>query len=172
MKILIHIPTERKSLLRENFLKEIEKNLDVKINVIEENIEIEGENGYNLLRAKETLEAFCFGFDEEDCKNIYKRNYKFETINIKDFLINKDNKDRLRELKGRVIGKGGKFKRNLEEFTKSKIIISRNTIGFIVSEENLSLVKNAIEMILAGKKHSTVYKFIQKELEKRKIGIF
>ncbi|MEM5827927.1 MAG: hypothetical protein QW197_00240 [Candidatus Aenigmatarchaeota archaeon] len=171
MKVQIHITSERKALLKEDFLKEIENFLDVKINVMDENLEIESENGYNLLKAKEVLEAFCFGFDEEECKKIYKKNYKFETIKIKDFLINKDNRDRLRELKGRVIGERGIFKRNLEELTKSKIIISRNVVGFITSEENLSLLRTAIEMILAGKKHSTVYKFIQKELERRKIGI-
>ncbi|MEM5820327.1 MAG: hypothetical protein QW678_01615 [Candidatus Aenigmatarchaeota archaeon] len=152
----------------DKFLQEIEKNLDVKIYKNANSLNIESEDGYKLLKAKEIIDAYIFGFNEEECRKLFNENFRFQIIEIKNFLRNKNNRNRLKELKGRVIGEKGKAKRNIEELTKSKIIIRRNIIGIISSEENYDLVRRAIEMILEGRMHSTVYSFIIKELQKRK----
>ncbi|MEM0476194.1 MAG: hypothetical protein QW367_00960 [Candidatus Aenigmatarchaeota archaeon] len=152
----------------DKFLEEIEKNLNVKVYRNANSLNIESEDGYKLLKTKEIIDAYIFGFSEEECRKLFNENFRFQIIEIKNFLRNKNNRNRLRELKGRVIGEKGKTKRNIEELTKSKIIIKRNIIGIISSEENYDLVRRAIEMILEGRMHSTVYSFIIKELQKRK----
>lgn len=166
MKTEIKIPEDIS--IEENFLKEIERKFSVKVSLINRDLEIESENAYNLLRAKEIINALLLGFSREDCKKLFKDNYCLEIVEIKKFLINKNNRDRLRELKGRVIGEKGRAKRNIEELTKTKIIIHRNLIGIIGSEENVDIAKRAIEMLLEGRMHSTVYKFLTKELQKRR----
>jgi len=153
----------------EEFVREIEEKLNVRIVRSQEILSIESEDYFNLLKAKKVFEALNLGFEKEICKKLLKEEYELETIRIKDFLINKNNKDRLRELKGRVIGKRGSFKRNIQNITKTHVVIHNNVIGIIGDYENLALAKKAIEMILSGKKHSTVYKFLYGALKRKEL---
>lgn len=165
MKVEVHCESQPE----EEFIKEIEEKLSVRIVKSQEILSIESDNYFNLLRAKKIFEALNLGFEKEICKKLLKEDYELEIIRIKDFLTNRNNKDRLRELKGRVIGKEGSFKRNIQNITKTHVVISKNIIGIIGDYENLFLAKKAIEMILSGKKHSTVYEFLNESLRKRKL---
>jgi len=155
--------------LEDEFIKEIEKKLNVKIVRSQEILSIEGDDYLNLLKAKKIFEALNLGFEKEVCKKLLREDYDLEIIRVKDFLINKNNRDRLRELKGRVIGKRGSFKRNIQNITKTHVVIHNNVIGIIGDYENLPLAKKAIEMILSGKKHSTVYKFLYGALKRKEL---
>jgi len=165
MRIEVHCESQ----LEEEFIKEIEEKLSVRIIKSQETLSIESDNYLNLLRAKKIFEALNLGFEKEICKKLLKEDYELEIIRVKDFLINRNNKDRLRELKGRVIGKGGSFKRNIQTITKTYVVIHKNVIGIIGDYENLYLAKKAIEMLLSGRKHSTVYEFLNESLKKRKL---
>jgi ribosomal RNA assembly protein len=63
-------------------------------------------------------------------------------------------------LKGRVIGQGGKTRRNIEELTSTFITIFGNTIGIIGELENQQVALTAIIRLLRGAEHSTVYRYL------------
>ncbi|MEM0243086.1 MAG: RNA-processing protein [Candidatus Aenigmatarchaeota archaeon] len=166
MKIEIRVPKEMK--MKEKFIKDIEEKLSVKIDLKNYNIlEVETNEWYNILRIKEIINALIFGFDENECRKLLKEDYCFQVIEIKKYLKNRENRDRLKELKGRIIGRNGKVKRNIEKLTNSKISIYRNLVGIITDEENSIVARRAIEMLLEGKEHSTVYSFLNREIQRK-----
>lgn len=167
MKMEIKIPEYKN--IDQKILEDIKINFNVNISVLKNNvIELECEDAYKLLKSKEIVDAYILGFEYEDCKKLLKENYRLGIVEVKNFLRNRNNKNRLRELKGRIIGEKGKAKKNIQELTKTKIVIYRNLVGILGNEENVEIAKKAIEMLLEGRMHSTVYKFLMRELQKIK----
>jgi ribosomal RNA assembly protein len=70
----------------------------------------------------------------------------------------------VRRLKSRIIGKEGKTKRVLEELTDARISIYGHTVSVISDIVRMNILKKSIDMILAGRKQATVYRFIETQM--------
>jgi ribosomal RNA assembly protein len=66
-------------------------------------------------------------------------------------------------LKGRVIGTNGKTKKLIENFTETKLAIYGKTICIIGRWDRVVIAKKSIEMLLSGRLHTTVYRFLEKQ---------
>ncbi|MEM7825575.1 MAG: KH domain-containing protein, partial [Candidatus Aenigmatarchaeota archaeon] len=75
----------------------------------------------------------------------------------------KKSRNRLITLRGRVIGTEGKTKKLIEKHADVKISIYGKTISIIGKWDKLMIAKKAIEMLLSGSLHSSVYKFLEKQ---------
>jgi len=159
------IPEERIELLRKNekWKEQLKKFCDVEVR-LNEFLDFEGDDPLILLRIKEVFKAFGRGFDFEDALDLLDEEYFLETIEVKEYAGK--SRDRQITLKGRVIGKEGKIKKIIEKFCNVKIAIYGKTVSIVGKWKNVQLAKEAIEMLLKGKMHSTVYKF----LERRRVG--
>ncbi len=144
----------------EEIKNRIEKTLNCKIKIKNDLIEISG-NVFDVLKAKKILNAFNNCFEIEDCIKLIDENYDLIEINVKEY---SKKASRQKELIGRVIGTKGKVKNIIEEYTQTKILIKdKDKKIFILGKlENIEIAKNAIEMILEGKKHSTVFNYLDK----------
>jgi len=153
------IPRERLGLLKRNeeLLKRLERLGNVKIYLNDE-ITIESEDPIAIMKAKDVLKAFGRGFDFETSLNLLDDNYKLEVISVREYT---KSKSRQRELKGRVIGTKGKIKKAIEYYTNTKIAIKGKTISILGKWEDVLIAKKAVEMILDGAMHQTVYKFLE-----------
>ncbi len=162
MKEFVRIPEERIKVLRRNkkFLEELERLADCKIRINEE-VEIECEDALKALRVKDVIKAFGRGFEFEDCLKLLDEEYCLEIINVKDF--SGKSRNRMKELKGRVIGSEGKAKKMIEKYTNTKISIYGKTISIIGKWNEVFNAKKAIEMLLSGSMHSSVYRFLEKQ---------
>jgi len=162
MKEFVRIPEERIKILRRNkkFLEELERLADCKIRINEE-VEIECEDALKALRVKDVIKAFGRGFEFEDCLKLLDEEYCLEIINVKDF--SGKSRNRMKELKGRVIGSEGKAKKMIEKYTNTKISIYGKTISIIGKWNEVFNAKKAIEMLLSGSMHSSVYRFLEKQ---------
>lgn len=158
----ITIPEERLKILRRDseWKKELLKFLDVNVELKEE-IVIDGKNPFQIIRVKEIMKAFGRGFAFEDALDLLDEDYFLESIEVKEFAGK--SKRRQIELKGRVIGTEGKTKRMIEECACVKISIYGKTISIIGKWDNMIIAKEAIEMILSGSKHNTVYRFLKNQ---------
>jgi len=165
---VISLPKKIEKKIDEEVLEKICKELDVKIRKDEDSYIIEGEP-YKILRAKLIFQALGKNFEIEDAMLLSSDEYFFETLNIKEFTRSRN---RMIQLKGRIIGKKGKVRKRIEELTNTKISVYGNTISIIGKYEDILLAKKAIEMLLEGRKHSTVFFFLEKEVSKRKITTF
>ncbi|MEM5794243.1 MAG: KH domain-containing protein [Candidatus Aenigmatarchaeota archaeon] len=158
----IAIPEERLKILRKNkkLIEQLEKFTDSKIEINEE-ISIECEDPLRLMRIKEVLKAFGRGFDFNVALNLLDEDYYLEIIDIKDY--SKKSRNRMITLRGRVIGTEGKTKKLIEKYADVKISIYGKTISIIGKWDKIMIAKKAIEMLLSGSLHSSVYRFLEKQ---------
>ena len=152
----VKIPEDRlKFFKRQKYGEKLEKLTGCKIRGNEE-ISIEAEDSILLMRIKDVIKAFGRGFDFDEALNLLDEQYCLETINIKDF--SRKSKERMIVMKGRVIGTEGKAKRLIEKQTNVKIAIYGKTVSIIGKWEDVQKAKQAIESLLQGRKHSTVFR--------------
>lgn len=132
-------------------------------------VTIEGKDALNLYVCREIVLAIGRGFSPELAKLLLKPDYGIEILNVKDFA--KTDNDAIR-LKGRVIGEDGKSRRTIEELTGIHLSVYGKTVGLIGELEELPVARKAIESLLAGQPHASVYKWLEqrrKELRKKEI---
>jgi ribosomal RNA assembly protein len=160
MKEIIVLNEDRAKILRnkKDWIEKIEKLGNCKISLEDQEVTIEGEDPLMLMRVKEVLKALNRGFDLDSALYLLDENYFLDIINVKDY---GEKRERQIQLKGRVIGRNGAIKRMIEEKTNTKICVYGKTISIIGKWENLQIAKKAIEMILEGKMHSSVQKFLE-----------
>jgi len=156
----IVLPEERMRILRRNkkLIEQLENFSQVKVELNEE-ISMDGE-ALSILRVKEVLKAFGRGFDFDEALNLLDVDYYLEVIDIGDF-ANKS-KSRLMTLKGRIIGTDGKTRKIIEKYADVKLSVYGKTISIIGKWDRVMIAKNAIEKILLGSLHTTVYRFLER----------
>ncbi|MDO8661319.1 MAG: KH domain-containing protein, partial [Candidatus Woesearchaeota archaeon] len=109
------------------------------------------------------------GFNPEIAQLLLKQDYGFELVMITEFAKNPDD---LLRLRGRVIGEGGKSRRLIEELTGCYVCVYGKTVGIIGEFEALTGARRAVESLLAGSPHASVYKWLEsrrRELKRREL---
>ena len=128
----------------------------------------ECKNPLTSLKTEEVIKAIGRGFSPDDAQKIFKENIEFFLFDIHDYVGKKGT--HVRRLKSRIIGSQGKTKKTLEHLTGAEISVYGHTIGVISDFEYMDVTKRAIDMLLSGSKHSSVYRFIEREMKKIKLG--
>lgn len=156
----VAIPEDRMKILRENILvynRKLGDFLDVKVS-LNEDVEIDGEDALAVMRAKEVVRAFGRGFEFEDALLLVDEEYILEVLNVSDFA---KSRNRQVVLKGRIIGTESKVKKLIEKCSGAKIAVYGKTVSIIGKWENLRVAREAVEIILGGSRHSTVFMFLK-----------
>ncbi len=112
------------------------------------------------LMALNAVQAIARGFNPEKAMLLFNENTQLIIISIKEY-VNKDAK-RVNEVRGRIIGKGGHTREIIEELTGTYVSISGNTVSVIGDYISIQYARDAITMLLQGRKHKTVYSFLEK----------
>lgn len=170
----LKIPRERVAILigtRGKIKKQIEDNTKVNLEIDsdEGDVLIKGEDALNLYTAREIVLAIGRGFNPSVAQLLLKGDYIFETINLNDYTKTKSH---MKRFKGRVIGSEGKTRRLIEELSEAHISIYGKTIGIVGESENVLIARTAIEQLLKGSTHSSVYRWLERkryDLKKRSI---
>jgi ribosomal RNA assembly protein len=152
--------------------KQIEESTNTKleINSQEGNVIISADDGLKLYDAKEVIRAIARGFNPETAFLLLKTDYILEVIDMRDFAGK--SKPTLIRLKGRIIGREGKSKREIETLTDTQISIYGKTIAIIGRVEDVPNARKAIENLLRGATHSSVFKFLEKKRRERHMTQF
>jgi len=155
----VSIPQDRMELLRKlkGWKGKLKEFLDIDAGVGED-VTISGE-ALQVIRGKEIVKAFGRGFDFEDSLDLLDEEYLLEVINVSEFAGK--SKNRQVTLRGRVIGEGGKTKKTIEKYADVKIAVYGKTVSVIGKPQNIKIARDAVEMILSGSKHNSVYRFLQ-----------
>ena len=121
------------------------------------------------LQAKDIVLAIGRGFSPERAFRLFNEDTALDIIDLHDFFGK--NEAEIRRVDGRIIGKEGKTRRILEELTGAAISVSGHTVSIIGSYEAVSMAKDALEKLIKGRQHGTVYKFLRRrrqEIKKEK----
>ncbi|MGD8544604.1 MAG: KH domain-containing protein [Candidatus Bathyarchaeota archaeon] len=127
-----------------------------------------------LFKAKEVVTAIGRGFSPENAF-LLVRDEK-AVIEIMDLraIFGRSESD-LKRVKGRIIGMGGKTRRIIEELTETNVCVYGHTVGLIGNAEEVQIARKAIEMLIRGNQHRTVYRFLHKkrrEIKKRMLELW
>ncbi|HID74279.1 MAG TPA: RNA-processing protein, partial [Thermoplasmata archaeon] len=72
------------------------------------------------------------------------------------------NQRRVREMRGRLIGRDGRTRQLIEEHSDVDLSIYGNTVAIIGTIESLEAAKHAVDMLLRGARHGTVYRYLER----------
>lgn len=170
----VKIPMDRVAVLigKNGEVKEkIEKHgVKLEIDSSTGDVKIIGEDSLKELEAENVVRAIGRGFSPDKALLLFNEDYYFELIDMKDFVGKKPS--HIKRIAGRVIGKNGKTRRIIEEITGAYVVVYGHTVGIIGKIDEIETARQAIEMLLEGANHSTVYRFLEKERRRKKMEEF
>lgn len=140
----------------------IERETDVKIDYDSESgaVTIKGsdDNPLGAITARDVVKAIGRGFSPEKAYRLFDESIYLEVIDITDYTG--DSEKAKSRMKGRIIGRNGKTRRIIEEYTGASVSIYGKTVAFIDSPDKIQIVREAVLMLLNGAPHSAVYNFL------------
>jgi ribosomal RNA assembly protein len=124
----------------------------------------------SVWKARYIVKAIGRGFNPEISVKLMGDETILEIINLPDY-VGKSKKAILRQ-KARIIGKEGRTKDIITDMTGVDISIYGKTVAIIGDMEQIHIAKEAVEMILNGVRHKTVYAFLERKTRDMKIKQF
>jgi ribosomal RNA assembly protein len=129
-------------------------------------VEATDENTISLLRAVEIINAINRGFSPERA---------FEMIEDEDLLLDvidlsamAEGPRQLDRLRGRIIGKDGRAREQIEDMTDVEISVFGKTVALIGYPEQLKTARAAVDMLIEGVPHENVFAFLDKKKKESK----
>ena len=120
---------------------------------------LEHSNPANLLTVKNIIQAIGHGVSPEKALKTFKE--EDATLHVIDLkYVLGDSRNNLVRVKGRLIGEKGKARKLIEELTNTAISISDHTVAIVGRLENVEVARRAIEMLIAGRPHNVVWKYL------------
>jgi len=158
----------------------IEKQLHIEIGVDSETGDVtltlspNAEDPSVLFRAKELVTAIGRGFAPERAFRLLQDDEALlEVIDLREIFGR--SLSELERLKGRIIGQEGKTRRIIEELTDAEVSVYGHTVSIIADAEEMDIAREAVKMLLQGRQHNSVYRFLHKkrrELKKKKLELW
>ncbi len=164
----LKIPKERVAVLignRGETKKSLEKLTKTKIIVDSSSGEVEvkagDSNAIGFYNALKIVKAIGRGFSPKNAFLLNDEQYFLELIDLKE-LLGKSGKS-LQVKKGRVIGKKGKTRNEIEDKTGCIISVYGKTVAIIGKMDEIDPAKEAVEMLLNGVPHKAVEDFLARK---------
>ncbi|MEM0026681.1 MAG: KH domain-containing protein [Ignisphaera sp.] len=116
----------------------------------------------DLMKARDIVLAIGYGFSPERAFRLLNEDQILVVIDLKQYV--KPTENHLTRVKGRLIGEEGKARKNLEEMTGTDISIYDDYVAIIGDYESVNIAREAVLMLIEGRQHSTVYKYVDKAM--------
>ena len=170
MEDFLRIPSERIAVLigkKGETRREIEHATGTKIIIDSEGGEVEiestgaGGKAVELYKAANIVKAIGRGFSPENAMKLMREGYVLDFVNLEE-AVGKSRGTQIAK-RGRVIGRSGKAREDIEDKTGCGISVYGKTIGIIGKAEDVEKARSAVEMLLSGAKHSSITGFLGKK---------
>jgi len=180
--MFVKIPKERVGILigpEGKIKKYVEVKLEVKLEIDTEGsvtlvLLEKAKDPSLLLKAKDVVTAIGRGFPPETAFRLIRNEDDiFHMIDLR-VIFGRSESD-IKRIKSRIIGSEGKTRKLIEELTEADVVVYGHTVGIIGSFEEADAARNAVQMIVEGCEHHTVYNYLQKkrtELKKQKLQLW
>ena len=163
-KTFIRIPGDRVGVLIGNNGKtrrRIESTFGVKITVESESGGVEIKVNQDqpdvsvMFTVKNIVKAIGRGFSPKKALMLQDEDNDIMVIDLEEYVGTSKNAQK--RVRGRIIGKQGKSREILEELTECQVSVYGGTVALIGPYEMLQVAKEAVEMLLNGSFHKTVW---------------
>ncbi|MCQ2977102.1 MAG: KH domain-containing protein [archaeon] len=121
-------------------------------------------------KANHIVKAVARGFNPHVALKLNEDDIYLEILKL-PLYVGKSKKAMAR-YKGRIIGKDGKTREIIVDMAEVDMAIYGKTVSFIGELENVMVAKEAVEMILNGSRHKSVYSFLENKKNDRKMKEF
>jgi len=108
------------------------------------------------MRARDIVLAIGRGFSPERSYRLLKENTFLGVVDIKLTTGHRE-KAALRRIRSRVIGTRGRARARIEELSGCSVSVYGSTVALIGEEDQLERATRAVELLLKGSEHSTVF---------------
>jgi len=178
----IRIPVDRVGVLIGKtglVKKKIESMCKVKLNIDSETGEVEilaeenMEDPTLIFKAQSIVLAIGRGFSPEKAFRLMDDDVMLHIIDLRE-VLGKSRRNLVR-VKGRLIGKEGKTRRIIEETTNVDVSIYGHTVALLGKVEEVEIAKEAIEKLVSGSQHKTVYQYLgrkRSELKRSRLELW
>ncbi len=125
------------------------------------------------LKVEDIIRAIGRGFNPKKALSLVDDEIYFELMDIRSYVGKSSNA--VHRMKARIIGKEGRTRELIEELSESYVSVYGNTVAIIGSSLELSIARRAIQMILEGAEHSSVYSYLESkrtDIKRRRQGFF
>ena len=150
----------------------LEKKTKIPITVNSDNGEVviddhKVEDPFIVFKVENIIRAIGRGFSPKISFKLLDDAYDLFIFDIHDYVKKKST--HVHRVKGRIIGTNGKTKRNLEHITGSYISVYGHTVAVIGHIVDIDITKKAIDKLLQGSKHATVYHFVEQSMKELRL---
>lgn len=127
-----------------------------------------------IFRAKDVVTAIGRGFAPEHAFRLVRdEEAVFDFIDLRA-IFGRSESD-IKRVKGRIIGMDGKTRRIIEELTSADVVVYGHTVGIVGTFDQANAARGAIQMLIDGSQHHTVYRFLankRRELKKQRLELW
>jgi ribosomal RNA assembly protein len=116
----------------------------------------------DVWKARDIVKAIGRGFNADKAFYLIDDSIYLETIQLEG------SKNNIKRLKARLIGEKGKARSMIESGTDTYISIFGSQISIIGDIDEIRSAKEAIDMLIRGSKHGTVYRLLEQKRFKLK----
>ncbi|NLX46999.1 MAG: RNA-processing protein [Euryarchaeota archaeon] len=113
------------------------------------------------LKVMDIIKAIGRGFAPHKAFRLLDDDEYLEIMDIDDY-VGKSNNQLVR-VRARVIGSGGKTRRIIEDLVGVHISVYGDTVGIIGNSVQMPVARTAVDMLLSGSEHATVYRYLERK---------
>ncbi len=163
--IEVEIPEDRIGVLigKEGEIKKlIEEKTGCKLRVSSKygSVRIECEDALGFMRARDVVTAIAHGFSADTALRLLDDEMLvLDVIDLSSMIP----ENAMRRIKGRIIGKEGKMRKQIEDMLNVNISIHDKFVAILGEAENVAAAREAVMMLVDGAQHSTVIKFMERK---------
>lgn len=110
-----------------------------------------------LFRARDIVQAVGRGFSPERAFKLFNEDMILSIIDLRELF---GSASEIQRVKSRIIGQAGKTRRIIEEETTTIVSVYGYTVSIIGDLDHLEVAKEAVEMLIRGVLHRSVYKYL------------
>jgi ribosomal RNA assembly protein len=168
---ILRVPKERVAVIigtKGSTKQKIEKKTGVKLKIDSKSGEIQviakeghAEKGF---KAMQIVKAIARGFSPEHALMLLHEGFYLDMLDLGAEI---SSEKELAQKRGRVIGKRGTSRKAIEQSTGALVSVYGKTIAIIGGEEEIEKARKAIEMLLEGASHKTVFDYLERNKRKR-----
>ena len=179
----LKVPKERVGVLigpEGRIKKSIEEKLSVQLQIDSESGDItvmtteKSDDPSVLFKAKDVVTAIGRGVSPEHAFRLIRDEEAILDVLDLRTIFGRAESD-IQRVKGRIIGMNGKTRRIIEELTDTNVAVYGHTVSIIGNVEQAQIAREAIQMLIQGSQHSTVYRFLhrkRRELKKKMLELW
>ncbi|MDU9375881.1 hypothetical protein McpSp1_04600 [Methanocorpusculaceae archaeon Sp1] len=152
--------------------KHLEKILNVTLEVDSKDGIVVIENEEDALaeiRSMEIIKAIGRGFSPDRAKKLLEDDDMI--LDLIDISDDADTPQKLARVRGRIIGRDGKAREQIENMTGTFVSVYGKTIGIIGMPDQVSDAHSAVLMLISGADHNAVFSFLDRKKKEAKINV-